>query len=109
MLLEAIRNFNKNGASLDELVELSALARLVKTEFGELEAPVPKWFEDKVVAIRTQVSTLVEADKAHRIQKIHAELRGLRTAEERRADLRKELEALGGAITTEDKNEPAAV
>ena len=103
MSLEELKSFNRNAATTEELIELSAFGRSLKAEFGELGAKVPAWIDAKVSAVRREIASRIEADKANRRQQIRAELRNRRSPDEIKADLERELAELGP-----DKQEEAA-
>ena len=90
MLLE-LKNFNKNSASLDEMVELSAQARAVEAEFGVQGVDLPGWFDATVSSLRREIKSKLQDAKAAKLRELKARRASLATVDEKRTQLDKEI------------------
>jgi len=89
-MLEKYQNFDKDRLTLDELVELSAFGRSIRSEYEALNIPEPEFVDIQLKALRREI-TVRNADALEaELRKINARLTQLATPEERREALRKQ-------------------
>ena len=94
MTMERIRAVNVDRIDLDEAVELLAFAKLFDTEFTATGIPVPEFLTDAIGSLKNEIAARQKDARAKRLKQIRAAQAGLRTTEEKRADLAKEAEEL---------------
>jgi hypothetical protein len=93
-MLERLRTFKADRADFDELVELSALGRILRAEYEGLGGEVPDWVDVALKSVRREAhSRQADAIEA-RLAKAKLRRAGLATTEEKRAAIDKEIEAL---------------
>lgn len=93
-VIEAMRKVTAKACNMDELVFLSASARIAAAEYEILGAKVPEWLEDQVRLLRAEVAVRIADEKALRIRQLRGQLDSLKTAQEKRAAIEAELAAL---------------
>jgi len=77
IMLYDLRTFNKDKASYDELVELSAFGRAIRQEFEALGGEVPDWVDRQIKALRREIHSR-HADAAEaKLSKAKARYAGL--------------------------------
>lgn len=93
-MLEQLKNFNVNAASIEEMVALRAYGSIVRDEFDKHQVEVPEWLDVQLKNLARQIKAK-NADRLEaRRKELKARLESLKTAPEKRAELRKELQAL---------------
>lgn len=97
-MLEDFKKFNAEGAGLDELVELAAFGRQFRAEHETLNVPVPEYVDDNLRAIRKEIGSRLDDRRATRIRELKAQRENLKTAQERREAIDRELAELGDAV-----------
>lgn len=93
-MLEQFKAFNANKAEIEEIVSLSAFGRSLTAEYVALGVEAPSWVDARQSEIKRELSARLADVREKRKREIRAALTTLRTAEEKRADLAKELAQL---------------
>ena len=93
-LIMDLKNFNSDGKDLDELVELAAEGRAFRAEYEALQLEVPEWLDNSLKAVRRDIRDRVADSKAARLKELKARRAQLKTTEEKRSELDKEIEKL---------------
>ena len=93
-LIMDLKNFNSDGKDLDELVELAAEGRAFRAEYEALQLEVPEWLDNSLKAVRRDIRDRVADSKAARLKELKARRAQLKTTEEKRSVLDKEIEKL---------------
>lgn len=94
MMLDQLKRFNQDTASLEEALSLSAFAKSLRAEYVTRQIEVPEWLDNSSRDLDRFVALKVEEQKSKRIREIRQSLSQLETPSEKRDRLRKELEAL---------------
>lgn len=98
-MLDQFKAFNVETAdNLDELVAMSAFGQSLKAEFESQKIAVPEYVGDSLTAIKREIERRVSDRRAARVRELKAQEAGLKTAAEKREEIRKELAALGEAV-----------
>lgn len=97
LMLDQLRNFNAEAMNLDELVALAAFGRQLRAEYEALKVEEPPFVDDGLKAIRREVEGRMADRRATRVREIKATLEGLKSREEKRESLEKELAAITSA------------
>jgi len=92
--LSEFQTFNVDAGELDELVELASYGRVLRAEYEALQLEVPTWVNDQLEAIRREVRVRNEDKRLARIREIKSRIDALKSADEKRTELQKELEQL---------------
>lgn len=94
MSLASFKNFSADRMDVDELVALYAFGTGFKGTYEELNLDVPEDVELKLKTlkreIRARTADKLEAEK----RRIKAQLEGLKTTSEKKAELRKQLDSV---------------
>ena len=94
MALATFKSFSADRMDVDELIALSAFGKAFKAEYVALGLEVPEYVDVQLKSLRREIKARV-ADKLEAERKrIQAQLEGLKTTQERKAELRKQLEAV---------------
>lgn len=93
-MLKELKTFSASNADVEEMIELSAFGRSISAEYAALGIEAPKWIEEKQTEVRRELNARLADAREKRKREIRAALTTLRTAEEKRADLAKELAQL---------------
>lgn len=94
-MLEVFQNFTLTRLSLDELVELSAYGRALKAEYEANKIDTPEFVDVQLGVLSREIASRVADKREARKRQIKAQLAGLKTAAEKRAELEAELAAIG--------------
>lgn len=96
-MLDALKSFNADRVSTEELVVFLSEAEPVLAKFAEFQSlglEAPEWLEAKVRHVRREVRVRCQDQIEQRIAKAKLALEGLQTPQERKAKLRREIEEL---------------
>jgi DNA repair ATPase RecN len=93
-MLEQLKNFNVNAASIEEMVALRAYGSLVRDEFDAQMVEVPEWLEIQLKNLARQIKAKNADRLAARRKEVQARLENLKTPTEKKTELRKELQSL---------------
>jgi uncharacterized protein involved in exopolysaccharide biosynthesis len=94
MSLESLKSLDTKRADLESLVEESAEARIVESEFKELGIELPGWFEPAVSSLRREIKTRNQDALAARLRDLKARRESLKTIDEKRNAIDAEIAAL---------------
>lgn len=97
-MLDRFKNFNVEVADLDELVEIAMFGRQFRAEHEALNIPVPEYVDDNIRVVRREIESRIADRKAQRVRELKAQREGLKSAQEKRDAIDKELAALGEAV-----------
>jgi hypothetical protein len=98
-MLDQFKNFSADSNELDELVQLASFGRQFRSEHEALNIPVPEYVDDNLRAIRREIESKMADRKATRVRELKAQRDSLKTAQERRDAIDKELAALGEPVS----------
>jgi hypothetical protein len=98
-MLENFKNFNVDAADLDELVALSAFGKQLRGEFEAQKVAVPEYVSDNLNALAREIDGRMADRRATRVRELKAQRDSLKTAQERRDAIDKELAALGEPVS----------
>ena len=93
-MLSELKNFDKSRASLDEMVELSAQARIIEAEFGATGTDLPGWFEPAVSSLRREIKSRNHDALAAKLRDMVSRRASLSTVDEKRAQLDRDIAKL---------------
>ena len=93
-MLDKLKNFDCEKGDVDEMIELSAFARGMQQEYVALSIDPPEWLEVKHKEVVREVNSRLADLREKRIREIDRALAALKTAEEKRTDLKAERERL---------------
>lgn len=93
-MYQKLKNLDVEKTDLDEQVFLLATAEQVKGKYEVLLLPVPDWLENASKLLKLEIDLRRKDMLAKRKRELENGLAALRTAEEKRADMRAELERL---------------
>ena len=97
-MLTELKNFDANRGSIDEMVSLRAYARSLVAEYEAQNVEVPEWIEPQLKNLDRQIAAK-NADRLEaRRREIRARLENLKTPNEKKAELRRELAQLDRQI-----------
>lgn len=97
-MLESFKKFNAEAADLDELIEVAAFGRHFRAEYEALNVPTPEYVDDNLRVIRREIDARLADKRAARVRELKATRDSLKTAQERRDAIDKELAALGETV-----------
>ena len=93
-MLSELKNFDANRMSIDEMVTLRAFGRTLEGEYEAQNVETPDWIEVQLKQLDRQIAAK-NADRLEaRRREITARLENLKTPNEKKAELRRELAAL---------------
>lgn len=97
-MLEQFKNFNVDAADLDELVALSAFGKQLRGEFEAQKVAVPEYVSDNLNSLAREIDGRMADRRATRVRELRSQRDSLKTAQERRDAIDKELAALGEPV-----------
>ena len=95
--LNQLKQLDLDSVELDEAVAYYVFAKGVRQGYEERNIDVPEWLDAQLRGLNRTIEAKVSDKKELRIRELKAGLANLETAAERRAKLKKELEALEGS------------
>ena len=98
-MLNEFKNFNADGAELDELIALAAFGRSQRAESPAQRVPEPEYVATHLNTLRREIESRMSDRREARKREIKAQLDSLQTQAERRAKLEKELAELEPAAS----------
>ncbi|HEX5426616.1 MAG TPA: hypothetical protein VFW94_23970 [Candidatus Acidoferrales bacterium] len=96
-MLEQFKSFNADSANVDELVAMAAFGRSLKAEFEARSMKVPEYVAVQNEALDREIKNRMLDERQRRIRDLKAQREGLKTAQEKRESIEKELAALEAA------------
>lgn len=93
-MLAKLKAFIADRYDMDDLVELSAAARSIHAEYEQLGVEVPDWVDAQIKAVRREVKDRQRDSIESRLKNARSRLDALKTPEEKREALRKEVAQL---------------
>ena len=97
-LLQDFKSFNVDAADLDELVALSAFGKQLRGEFEAQKVAVPEYVSDNLNSIAREIDSRMADRRATRVRELKAQRDSLKTAQERRDAIDRELAELGEPV-----------
>jgi hypothetical protein len=97
-MLEKLKNFDVDRLDLDELVMLSAFARILVAEFEVLKAQTPEWLEIQTKVLRRAILARQADMLEKRLREAKLRRDALKTPDEKRAALDNEIAELTAAL-----------
>jgi hypothetical protein len=94
MIIDTLRRLDADSKDLDELVELSAFARLVRDEYEKLGGEVPAFVSDAIRTLRRETASRFQGVIEKSLHEKMARMEHLKPAEQRRQELQAEIDAL---------------
>jgi hypothetical protein len=98
-MLSELKNFRASSMDLEELVELSAKARLLETEFGTLGVDVPEWVGVQIASLRREVKSRNAESLANKLATLKARRAAIATPDEKRAKVDQEIAELEAKVS----------
>lgn len=97
-MLQEFKSFDaENADDLDELVAMAAFGRSLRAEFDAQNIAAPEFVDNSLRSIKREIENRVADRKAARIRELKAQRESLKTAQEKREAIDKELAALEAA------------
>lgn len=96
MSLDELKNLDAKRASLEELVEISAQARIVQAEFIILGVEAPEWIGLSVASLLREITLRTADAREAKLRNLKSQRAALATTQEKRDLLDKEIAALEG-------------
>jgi len=93
-MLERLKNLDLERLDVDEMVAMLAFAKSLAAEYQAQQAPAPEWVDTRAKELKREINTRLADMKEKRKKEIKAKLQSLKSAQERREELTKELEQL---------------
>lgn len=93
-MIERLKNLDIERLDVDEMIAMSAFAKQLSAEYEALALDKPDWLGVKSTELKREINARLGDLRDKRIREIKARLNTLKSAEEKRADLQKELERL---------------
>ena len=93
-MLDRLKNLDVQRPDLEELVFLSAQAKILRAEFEVENVDVPEWLDNSARALKREVRTRLANSVDKRVREIKSRLDALKTPSEKKAELEKELATL---------------
>ncbi len=93
-MLDELKRFDKDRISLDEAIELSAWARVVRVEFETMGAEVPDWFDQRSKELRREIHARQADQVDAQLTKLKSRRASLLTPDEKRRSIDEQIALL---------------
>jgi hypothetical protein len=93
-MLQQLRSFDPDRGDLEDVVALSSFAKSFRSEFEHNNLEVPSWLDDKIRELGREIRNRSADNIAMKLKEAKARRAVLRTTEEKRAELDKEIAKL---------------
>ena len=100
-MLTDLKNFDANRASIDEMVSLRAECRTVVTEYEVQNVATPDWVEPALTNLDRQIKAKNAERLEARKREVTLRLDNLKTPNEKKIELRKELAQLNKELVNQ--------
>jgi hypothetical protein len=97
-MIEKLKNLSVAKYPVEELLEFRVWARMIYEEYSTQKLDHPEWLNSAIVALDQEIKSRVRDERARRLSEAKARRSSLRTTEEKRADLDKEITELEEAL-----------
>ena len=97
-MIEKLKNLTVAKYPVEELLEFRVWARMIYEEYSTQKLDHPEWLNSAIVALDQEIKSRVRDERARRLSEAKARRSSLRTTEEKRADLDKEITELEEAL-----------
>lgn len=94
MFSEKLRGLDVERYTIDDLIELRAGARMLEVEYRLCNYEVPEWLRDREGILDTEIARQRTDALRKRLRELDAAEAALKTADERRSDVKAERERL---------------
>lgn len=94
MLIQLLKQFDADRNDVEDLVSLSAVARLVQNEYSVIGVEEPDWLTVRVKEIRREIKARTQDSVEKELREAQARLESLKTPEEKRAAIREKIALL---------------
>jgi len=84
--------------SIEELILIQSQLRTIDNGFQELKTDTPEWVTDKISEVDHEINTRMRGELMRRLRQAKARRSALRTADEKRGDLDREITELEAKI-----------
>jgi hypothetical protein len=98
-LINQLKALDTTRPDLDELVSLSAQAKVLRAEYESENVDVPEWLDNANREIKREIRNRAADSIEKRKKELQNRLDALKTPTERRAELQAELDRLNGQAT----------
>jgi hypothetical protein len=98
-ITDALKNFEMVRLQLEDLIELSANARMLEAENVANGNPVPEWLTVAGKSLRREIKSRLADQKEKMLRDMKARRASLKTTEEKRAELDKMIADLETEVT----------
>lgn len=93
-MLNSFKTFAADRLQLDDLVVLSAFGRQIRAEYEALQLDEPEYVDVQLKSLRREIHARVADKLEARRKEITSRLDSLKTPQQRKAELQKELRTL---------------
>jgi hypothetical protein len=93
-MIAQLKNFVVDRLDLEEMFALSALGKLVRSEYQNRSMPVPEWLTDQLAVLEREILARRRDELEKRLEEVKASQSGLETPAEKRERLAREREEL---------------
>lgn len=93
-MLERLKNFDIDRMDIDEVVYLSALARIMKQEYETVGAECPEWVDSRARSLRREIHARQADLTEKRLREAKSRLEAIKPASEKRKDIEQEIQKL---------------
>ena len=98
-MLDLLKNFDANRLDMEQLVELSAEARKMASEYEALKVEVPEWLGIQTKSLRREIASRDADRKERALRDLKARRSTLKTVDEKRTELDKQIADLESQVT----------
>jgi len=97
-MYQHLKQLNMERIDVDEAVALVTYGRQLKAGFESYQVDAPAWLTDNIEALDKEIKSKRRDMLAARLAQAKSRLDALKTADEKRADLKAEIERLSAAL-----------
>lgn len=97
-MVEQLKSMSVTRNDLEGLIELSAFARTFAAECDEVGVQKPDWLVSAQDALNTEIKARIRGNLLKRKSEISARLESLKTPQQRKSELSKELREIEAAL-----------
>ena len=93
-MLEQFKSFDMDRLDVDELVALAAFGRQLRNEYEALKVAEPEFVDTNLKSLRREIDGRLADRRETRIRELRAQREGLKSAQEKREAIDRELAEL---------------
>lgn len=93
-ILQEFKGFKVDENAIEDMLMMHAAGKMLRASYEEFSLEAPEWLVDKLASLAREIEVKQRDELERELKKAELALEGLKSAEEKRSDLRAKAERL---------------